>query len=152
MATARTTALRAVLSRVTERALHSTSNAVTVINVILFVVICALAILLSAWWWLLLVLYVPLVLLATIILKVSRAAAHRSKPNSLTDEQDRLVDAFVDKIEHVLELRDTSWAFFVFLNLKDYALHRDLRTTRNLIANTTSLEKDFRELEQKLQA
>ncbi|OYX42363.1 hypothetical protein B7Y94_03530 [Candidatus Saccharibacteria bacterium 32-49-12] len=142
--------VRAVSATVARRALNLAVVIVGIILGLLFAIIWALAYFVSSWWWLLLIGYVPLLLATVIVLAVGRFLTKKLYPHQLSGEQRRLLNGFTDKIQRLLETRGIGWPMFALLNVKDLLFHRDLRTTKDLISDTSSLRKDFAELEKKL--
>ncbi len=144
--------LRAVTATVARRALLIAAIIVGVALALLFSAIWALAYFVSTWWWLLLAVYVPLLLGAVAILATGRFLIKKLHSQQFSREQKVLLNNFTDKIQRLLETRGMGWPVFALLNVKDLILHRDLRTTKELLADTTSLKRDLAELEEKLQS
>lgn len=139
--------IRALTSTVAKRALLVISIVGAIISVLLLIGIWALAHFLSAWWWLLLFIYIPWLVIALVVLSFAKLIAHKIYPQALSSRQRRLLKGFVDKIQRLLESRGMGWWVFAFLCFKDLLFYRDLRTLKELIADTTSLKRDFEELE-----
>ena len=144
--------LRAVTASVAWRALLIATIIVGVALALLFSAIWALAYFTSEWWWLLLIVYVPLLLGAVAIFTTGRFLIQKLYSQQLSREQKVLLNNFTDKIQRLLETRGIGWPLFALLNVKDIVFHRELRTTKNLVSDTTGLKRDFAELEKKLQA
>ena len=144
--------LRAVTASVAWRALLIATIIVGVALALLFSAIWALAYFASEWWWLLLIVYVPLLLGAVAIFTTGRFLIQKLYSQQLSREQKVLLNNFTDKIQRLLETRGIGWPLFALLNVKDIVFHRELRTTKNLVSDTTGLKRDFAELEKKLQA
>lgn len=139
--------IRALASTVAKRALLVISVVGAVISILLLIGIWALAHYLSAWWWLLLFIYIPWLVIALVVFSIARLIAHKIYPRPLSDRQKRLLKDFADKIQRLLESRGMGWWVFAFLCFKDLLFYRDLRTLKELIADTASLKNDFEELE-----
>ena len=144
--------LRAVTASVAWRALLIATIIVGVALALLFSAIWALAYFTGEWWWLLLIVYVPLLLGAVAIFTAGRLLIKKLYSQQLSREQKVLLNNFTDKIQRLLETRGIGWPLFALLNVKDIVFHRELRTTKNLVSDTTGLKRDFAELEKKLQA
>lgn len=144
--------LRAVTASVAWRALLIATIIVGVALALLFSAIWALAYFTSEWWWLLLIVYVPLLLGAVAIFTTGRFLIKKLYSQQLSREQKVLLNNFTDKIQRLLETRGIGWPLFALLNVKDIVFHRELRTTKNLVSDTTGLKRDFAELEEKLNA
>ena len=144
--------LRAVTASVAWRALLIATIIVGVALALLFSAIWALAYFTGEWWWLLLIVYVPLLLGAVAIFTTGRFLIQKLYSQQLSREQKVLLNNFTDKIQRLLETRGIGWPLFALLNVKDIVFHRELRTTKNLVSDTTGLKRDFAELEKKLQA
>lgn len=120
---------------------------------VIFLLIWLLAAMASSWWWLLLIIWVPLFVVALAIrLGVGYLAVKVLYRKPITNEQKKLLNAFVDKLQKLLEVRGIGWPAFALLNIKDLVVHRELRSTKELITDTKSLKQDFLELETKLEA
>ena len=144
--------LRAVTASVAWRALLIATIIVGVALALLFSAIWALAYFASEWWWLLLIVYVPLLLGAVAIFTAGRLLIKKLYSQQLSREQKVLLNNFTDKIQRLLETRGIGWPLFALLIVKDIVFHRELRTTKNLVSDTTGLKRDFAELEEKLNA
>lgn len=143
---------RAMSAVVLRRALLVCGIIGGVLLLLLLLGIWGLASAVSSWWWLLLLLYLPLLFVATILWVLIRFLSKKLYPARLSREQKVLLDDFTNKLQRLLETRGIGWPWFALLNLKDFLFHRELRTTKKLIEDTTSLRHDFAELEQKLQS
>lgn len=144
--------LRAVSSTVAKRALRLATILVVGAATIILGIIRALAYFVSDWWWLLLIVYVPLAVICTLLITSLRFFVARIYRKQLTKKQQAELNGFTDKIQRLLEARGIGWPLFAILNVKDIIFHRELRTTKNLVSDTTSLKRDFEELEKKLQS
>lgn len=144
--------LRAVTAAVGQRAVRLAALISGGAFAVIFAAIWALAYFFSDWWWLLLIVYVPLLLIGLGAWAIARFIVKRLYPRRVTSEQKVLLNSFTDKIQRLLETRGMGWPVFALLNVKDLVLHRDLRTTKELLEDTTSLKRDFAELEEKLQS
>lgn len=144
--------LRAVSAAVGQRAIRLAALIGGGVLAIIFAVIWALAYFFSDWWWLLLIVYVPFLLIGLGAWAIARFITKRLYSRRITAEQKVLLSNFTDKIQRLLETRGMGWPVFALLNVKDLILHRDLRTTKELLADTTSLKRDLAELEEKLQS
>ncbi len=139
--------IRALTATVARRAIRIITIVGAIIAVLLLIGIWALAYFFSPWWWLLLFIYIPWLIIALIVLGVARFIARKIYPQALSDRQKRLLKEFADKIQHLLESRGMGWWVFAFLCFKDLLFYRDLRTLKELITDTVSLQQDFTELE-----
>lgn len=144
--------LRAVSAAVGQRAIRLAALIGGGVLAVIFAVIWALAYFFSDWWWLLLIVYVPFLLIGLGAWAIARFITKRLYSRRITAEQKVLLSNFTDKIQRLLETRGMGWPVFALLNVKDLILHRDLRTTKELLADTTSLKRDLAELEKKLQS
>lgn len=130
---------------------------VTIVGLVFFGVAFLLTWLLAAtvsqWWWLLLIVWVPLFIIALCVrLVVGYLAVKVLYKAPITNEQKTVLNAFVDKLQKLLEVRGLGWPAFALLNIKDLVLYRELRSTKELITDTKSLKQDFVALEEKLKA
>lgn len=142
--------LRALSAVIAMRAITLTRIVGFVVFALLFVGIWALGSYVSPWWWLLLIVYIPLLVAVLAVLFVAQFLVRKLYPVKLSREQKRLLTNFTDKIQGLVEARGMGWWWFMVLNVKDIVLHRDVVTTKKLLADTTSLARDFKELEEKL--
>lgn len=144
--------LRAVLARATRRGLNLATAIAGGAFVLLLFGTWALTYFFSDWWWLLALVFTPLFILCSFIILSGRMFAARLAPPGLTRKHYEQIDHFVETIQRLLVARGISWPMFLMLNIKDLLLHQELRTLKNLIADTASLKRDFLELEEKLQS
>lgn len=144
--------LRAVSAAVGQRAIRLAALIGGGVLAVIFAVIWALAHFFSDWWWLLLIVYVPFLLIGLGAWAIARFITKRLYSRHITAEQKVLLSNFTDKIQRLLETRGIGWPLFALLNVKDIVFHRELRTTKNLVSDTTGLKRDFAELEEKLNA
>lgn len=142
--------LRALCAVIATRAITLTRIVGFVVFALLFVGIWALGSYVSPWWWLLLIVYIPLLVVVLAVLFVAQFLVRKLYPVKLSREQKHLLTNFTDKIQGLVEARGMGWWWFMVLNVKDIVLHRDVVTTKKLLADTTSLARDFKELEEKI--
>lgn len=142
--------LRALSAIIATRAITLMRIVGFVVFALLFVGIWALGSYVNPWWWLLLIVYIPLLVAVLVVLFVAQFLVRKLYPVKLSREQKRLLTNFTDKIQGLVEARGMGWWWFMVLNVKDIVLHRDVVTTKKLLADTTSLARDFKELEEKL--
>ena len=143
--------IRAISATVGRRALLFVTTIADIVLLLLLAGIWALAYFVSGWWWLLLIVYIPLTIVCLAIYFLARTLINQLYSKKISPEQKQLLNNFTDKIQRLLEARGIGWPWFAMLNIKDIIFHRDLRTTKNLISDTSGLKKDFAELEKKLQ-
>lgn len=143
----RLTAPRALTAHIANRFIRiATFIAVGIFLTVLL--ICALlAYYFSAWWWLLLVPFIPLFVLFLIARVIVKFIVRKIHAEHLRKDQKQALDEFTDKIERLIEARGTPPVFFVIISIKDLLLHRDITTIKELIKDTTSLRRDYQQLE-----
>ena len=141
-------ATRAVITVLVRRAVQFWTFIAFGLFALIFAICWALATYVSPWWWLLLIAYLPLLAFALLVrviigffLESLFCTRDLSKPQRLA------VNAFVDKIQRLLEARGMGLWVFTLLSFKDILFHRDLRTARHTLDDATSFHKDFAELE-----
>ena len=140
--------IRAIAFVALRRALGIVTIILVVVFGLSFLGMWALAHFVSGWWWLLLVIWVPLLLISVGLRVIVGLLAGRFLwRNRLSDQQKSQLNAFVDKLQSLAESRGLGWPVFIFLNIKDIVLHRDFRTTKKLVTDSTSLKRDFEQLE-----
>lgn len=143
--------MRALCYIVARRVLVVVALIILIISILLLLGIWSLAYYFSAWWWLLLFIYTPLVAAAFFVYVIASFIVRKIYPRPIRDNQRRLLENFVGKIQRLLEVRGIGWWVFALQSLKDLLLYRDLKTLKELIVDTTSLKKDFSELEAMIQ-
>lgn len=138
---------RALTAHVAKRIIRiATYIAVAVVTTV-FIICLLLAHFFSAWWWLLII---PFILLFGFFLLVRFFIGffiRRIHAERLTPEQRSSLDAFVDKIQGLLEARSTPLPLIVLISLKDLLFHRDIVTIRSVINDSVSLKRDYQALE-----
>lgn len=144
--------LRAVLASVAQRILRTAMILGIVLFGVVLIIIWLLSHFFSNWWWLLLIIYLPLLLVSLVAWLIARLLSRTLYPQRISPEQKVLINAFTDKIQRLLEARGMGWPMLAMLNIRDLLFYRELRTTKKLIADTSSLKRDFAELENKLQS
>lgn len=138
---------RALSAFVASRYLRIASIIFTVVFLVLLVGIWLLATYFSTWYWLL---AVPILIVGFIffVIRIAiRFIIRRIYSKSFTSEQSVALESIADKIQRILEARGTPPIFIVFICIKDILFHRDITTMKQLINDTTSLKRDYVELE-----
>ncbi len=139
--------MRAVVAYITLRALRVVSIVFGIAIVMAFVDIWVLAYYFGAWlWWLALPLPISLILFLILRFVVLRIVAglHR---HPFTAEQRECLESFTRKVTELAETRSTPLFFYALVTLRDIIRDRDATTIRQLIDNSSSLKRDFAELE-----
>ena len=116
------------------------------IFVSILIVIGLLAYCYSGWWWLF---ALPPIIFFTVfcfLCLFARIIARKISPQSLTSEQKKQVKAFNQKAQAVIEQTQTSYFFIAFQLIKDFVVHREARSIKHLIDDSTSLKGDFQKL------
>lgn len=142
--------IRALSAVIARRAIRFFFIIDSVILTLSLIGIWALTHFFSAWWWLLLMIYIPLLIASAIVYIIARLIAWRLYPAPLSPEQSQRLRDFTDKIIRLLETRGMNWWWFAALCVRDLLFYRELRTLKELLANVTSLKRDFEALEQEL--
>ena len=101
-------------------------------------------------WLLLLIVYIPVTVIGIGIFVAAHVVLRALYPHQLTSSQKRAINAFNDKIVHLLEARAITPWMLAGITLKDLFVHRELTTLRQLLNESTSLKQDFADLEKKL--
>ncbi|MDQ5932576.1 MAG: hypothetical protein QG649_661 [Patescibacteria group bacterium] len=138
---------RALTARLARRFLKIATVIFVVIVAGLALLTWALAYFFSPWWWLLLV---PLAIVALVILLlrvVLMFIIRQIHRQSLTQEQAKHIDQFIDKVQSLLEARATPFPLIVLICLKDLLVHRDIVTVKSVIKDSAQLTSDYRQLE-----
>ena len=138
---------RALSAYLAIRSLKFVTIVATVIFVVLIAIIWMLAYYFSPWWW---IFALPIVFLGFVFLVlrfiVSRIIGliHR---HPFTIEQRESLETFTSKITNIVEARATPLPIYAIVTIKDVIFHKDARTVRKLVDDTSSLKSDFSKLE-----
>lgn len=100
----------------------------------------------SPWWWLLATLIIGLLVGFFILRFIVLIVARLVYPDKVSSEQIKGIEAFIDKINRLLELKNINPVIIGFLSLKDFVLYRELRTLKSMIEDSTTLSGDFKKL------
>jgi glycerol-3-phosphate acyltransferase PlsY len=141
------TVARALTARIARRFMKIGDSIVAISAGVLFVIIGVLAYFFSPWWWLLLLpilFIVSVYIIVRLIVAVIISRIHASK---LTDDQRKALDAFIHKVQQILEARAMPIPIIVIICIKDILLHRDVTTIKKIIRDSVSLRNDYLELE-----
>lgn len=127
---------------------------VTVIGVVIFILLiigtALLAAYVSNYWWLALIFILPISIIVSILLILSLLVANAVQGKELRRPQEKLVGAFVDKLQSVVERTQLSFGFVLFIIAKDLLFHRNLKSLEAFIGDSNSLKRDLDELAKKL--
>lgn len=104
----------------------------------------------SSYWWLALIFIVPMGFIGLVAFIISRTVANVVQGQKLTRSQKKRVNAFVDKVQSVVEATQLSFFFIIVMLAKDLLLHRNLQTLERFIGESTTLRRDLDDLAQKL--
>lgn len=115
---------------------------------ILFLIVWALATYVDPLWWLLLVIFIPLLLLGLVVYLAARFIAGRLYSKKLTKQQKVALNGFTDKTLRILEARSIPPFLIAGIVIKDLIVHRNLKSLKSLLEDTTTLRADFAKLEQ----
>jgi glycerol-3-phosphate acyltransferase PlsY len=141
------TVARALTARIARRFMKIGDSIVAISAGVLFVIIGVLAYFFSPWWWLLLLpilFIVSVYIIVRLIVAVIISRIHASK---LTDDQRKALDAFIHKVQQILEARAMPIPIIVIICIKDILFHRDVTTIKKIIRDSVSLRNDYLELE-----
>lgn len=142
---------RALASYAGHRSLRFVTIAVVVILAIIFIVIGLLAYNFTTWWWLLAIPFAAAGLVFFGIRWVLQVIIRRLYRHPFSRAQREQLDAFASKVLGLIEARSTPLPFFALITLWDIIRRRDATTIRKLVNDSTSLKKDFTELEKQFQ-
>ena len=147
MTVTKLTAARALTAHIAQRVFVIAVIIVVVSFVILLAVIWALAHFVSAWWWLLLVPFLFIFGILSLLGLFIRFIILRIYSQRLRPEQKKALGDFMEKVQGLIEARGTPPQLFILITIKDLVLHRDITTIKKLIRDSSSLKRDFSELE-----
>lgn len=138
---------RALSAYLTRQALTFATRLFIIIVLVLLLLIGLLAYNFTAWWWLLALPLVVLGLLYLLLYWVIRRLTSLIYRHPYSGAQRQALDGFTDKVRGLLDAKSTPLPIFVLITLKDVLLHKDPRTIRKLIDDSTHLKSDLRDLE-----
>ena len=144
----RLTAARALTAHIASRFIRLATFIALGIFIAVFVLCWVLAYFFTGWWWLLLIPFIFLLSIFLIVRLLVLFFVRRIHAEHLRPDQRKALDNFTEKLERLIEARGTPPIFFVFISIKDLLIHRDITTIKELIRDTTSLKRDYQELEQ----
>lgn len=138
---------RALTARIGLRVIRLATIIVVIVLGVWLAVTIGLVYTFSPWWWLLLTPAVLLLIFFFIVRLIVRFIILRIHGEQLSAEQSMTLDGFVDKIQALLEARATPPWMFAAICIKDLIIHRDITTIKSIINSTTTLKRDYQELE-----
>lgn len=141
------TIARALTARISLRVIRLASIIATVVFGLWLLLTACLVYLFTPWWWLLLLPAIVFAVIFVIIRLFIRFIISRIHTELLTKPQAQALDGFVDKVQALLEARATPPWMFALICIKDLVLHRDVTTIKSIISSTTTLKRDYQELE-----
>lgn len=144
---AKLTAARALTAHIAQRFVRLATFIVIGVFVAILIVCSLLSYFFSGWWWLLIIPFIFLLTVFLIIRLIVMFFVGRIHGGRLLPDQKRALDSFTDKLERLIEARGTPPIFFVFISIKDLVIHRDITTIKELINDTTSLSRDYQDIE-----
>lgn len=118
----------------------------TGIFIFALVVIGLLAHSFTGWWWLLAIPVVCFYIVFCFVLTLAHVITRKISPLKLNAEQKKQVSAFNQKMKTVIEQTQTSYFIIAFQLLKDLIVHKEARTIKNLIDDSSTLKSDFQTL------
>jgi ABC-type multidrug transport system fused ATPase/permease subunit len=141
------TVMRALTARFARRFIRLADLIVGTVAIVLVAGVWALAYFFSAWWWLLILPVLFLLGLYVIVRLIVAVVISQVHVGQLSKEQRTALDDFIDKVQQVLEARATPLPIIALICIKDIVVHRDLKTVRKIISETTGLRRDYQALE-----
>ncbi|MES2876638.1 MAG: hypothetical protein V4678_04175 [Patescibacteria group bacterium] len=141
------TAARALTAHIAYRFIRLATFVALGIFAAVLLLCWVLAYFFTAWWWLLVVPFAAVLFVFLIIRFIITLLVRRIHAERLRSDQRAALDSFVGKLERLIEARGTPPIFFVLISIKDLLIHRDITTIKELISDTTSLRRDYQELE-----
>lgn len=141
------TVTRAIGKLVLSDVLRIISIVVGGILALLFCVAVWLTVSVSSWWGILLFFVVICILLIITIRQLLLWGLKQLYPTKLTKEQRDVSRDFIDKLQAVTATQSIGWPGLVAKTATEVIRHRDVSTLKKLIADSSTLKDDFRELE-----
>ncbi|MCB9820271.1 hypothetical protein H6796_03170 [Candidatus Nomurabacteria bacterium] len=146
----RVNVFRAISASVARRIFWVAVTILIIIFSVLLAIMWLLAHFISPWWWIFLIVYIPLFVACALVVLIANFLIKKLYPQKLNKEQKSQLDDFTQKLQRLVETRGMGWPLFALLNFKDLILHRELRTTKHVVSDASSLKKDFADLERNL--
>ena len=114
---------------------------------VLLIGVWALAHFFSPWWWLLAIPLLACVIAFFIVRFLVTIVAWMVYPDKVSRSQAADIQAFIDKINSLLELKNINPTMIALTSLKDFVLYRELRSLKSLINDSTTLSSDYKKLD-----
>lgn len=139
--------MRALIAYTAVRALGMATIIVALVIAVVLLIIWALAYYLSPWWWLFLLPISFAVIAAIVLHVVITRIIHLIHRHPFTESQRHALEAFTAKVVRLAEFRSMPVPAYAFLMLRDLIRYQDAKTLRDALADSSSLTKDFSDLE-----
>ncbi len=103
----------------------------------------------SPWWGLLAIPMLAFLIAFLLVRAIVRYVALRVYPTRLSKQVSTEINAFIDKLSSVIEVRHMHPVMISLVSIKDIVLYRELRTIKTIIENSSTLSSDYADLESK---
>ncbi len=140
-------AARALGAHLTRQALRLATIFFVSIVAILLLVIGLLAYNFTAWWWVFAIPIIIACLIALVLHWLVRRLASLIYRHPFSRAQRQALNEFTDKVRSLIDAKNTPLPILAIITIKDVLIHKDPRTIRQLIDNSTSLKADLKDLE-----
>ncbi len=141
-------AVRAITGVTFQRLLLIAAVIGGIVLVVLWALTITLATSVNSLFWLFLILIVPVTLLALVLFFVLKALGRKVVPRHLTTAQRTAARGFSNKLLGLVDTLGTPPAFALLLIAKDVVRRRPSSYIEGAIANSSTLQRDFRELKE----
>lgn len=139
--------VRALGAHLARKSLRLVTTIVIIIAIVIILAAALLAYNYTAWWWLLALPLLPLGLAYAIFYWLVCRLAAIIYRHPFSANQRQALDDFTEKIRSLLDAKSTPIPIFALITIKDILLHKDARTIRKIIDDSSSLRSDLRDLE-----
>ena len=137
--------VRAIAAELGYRVFKPLVIVAAVVSIILIAVMVWL-ITISAWWLLLALPVFIAIIVATLLFVFAGITLRLVSPRPSIDQKKK-VSAFVDKVQHLSEVTQTPKAILLFRAVQDVMVPNGNGFIKTIVADTTSLGSDFKELQ-----
>ncbi len=143
------TVIRAVSQYYTLRIIRFFTIVAFILIVLLLLFDGWLAYSFSPWWGLLAIPMLAFLIAFLLVRAIVRYVALRVYPTRLSKQVSTEINAFIDKLSSVIEVRHMHPVMISLVSIKDIVLYRELRTIKTIIENSSTLSSDYADLESK---
>lgn len=137
-------AIGAYLAR---KSLHLATYIFIGVMLALVIIIGLLAYNYTAWWWILALPLLVVCLVFFVLYWVVQRLISTIYRHPFSRDQRQALDEFTDKVRRLVETRSIPLPIFAIITIKDVLIHKDAKSIRKLIEDSSSLKDDLKKLE-----